>query len=45
MSIRIPPNTLGESNVHVYGELLGMSEAEIEALEAEGYIGHSYTPA
>ncbi len=38
----IPPNMLGEHNGYVYGEMLGLSEEEIEALWADGVIGEEY---
>jgi crotonobetainyl-CoA:carnitine CoA-transferase CaiB-like acyl-CoA transferase len=37
-----PPATFGEHNDYVYRELLGMSEAEIEALRAAGHIATEY---
>ncbi len=43
-SVRLPPNTLGEHNEYVYGELLGMSALEIEGLRAEGIIGEAFPP-
>ena len=42
--IRIPANCLGEHNDYVYGELLGMSPAEIEELKKEKYIGDTFLP-
>ena len=36
---RIPPPLLGQHNREVFGQLLGMTEAEIVALEEEGVIG------
>ncbi|MFW6125605.1 MAG: CaiB/BaiF CoA transferase family protein [Chloroflexota bacterium] len=42
VGIRIPPNCLGEHNEYVYGQLLGMSEAEIEHLQEEQLIGDTY---
>lgn len=38
-------NLLGEHNREVLCGLLGMSEAEVEALASAGVIGESYTPA
>ena len=35
---------LGEHNRYVYGELLGMSDEEIEALETKGVTGTVPTP-
>ncbi len=43
-SVRLPPNTLGEHNDYVYGELLGMSAKEIEGLRGEGIIGEAFPP-
>jgi crotonobetainyl-CoA:carnitine CoA-transferase CaiB-like acyl-CoA transferase len=34
--IRLPPPVFGEHNGYVLRELLGLTDAEIEALEAEG---------
>lgn len=34
--VRVPPPMFGEHNRYVFGELLGMSDAEIAALETEG---------
>ena len=36
--IRFPGPRLGEHNAHVYGTLLGLSQKELEALEAEGIV-------
>jgi formyl-CoA transferase len=36
--IRFPGPQLGEHNAHVYGTLLGLSQKELEALEAEGIV-------
>jgi formyl-CoA transferase len=36
--IRFPGPQLGEHNAHVYGTLLGLSGAELEALAAEGIV-------
>ncbi|MBI4498875.1 MAG: CoA transferase [Chloroflexi bacterium] len=44
LSVRIPPSPLGEYNAFVYGELLGLSEADVLRLQAEGYIGTEYAP-
>ncbi|MBN1614447.1 MAG: CoA transferase [Deltaproteobacteria bacterium] len=44
MSIRMAPPCLGEHNDYIYGELLGMTKAEIEALKAENLIGDAYLP-
>ncbi len=43
--IRTPPCCLGEHNDYVYGELLGYSSEEIEALQAAGHIGDTYVEA
>ena len=43
-SVRLPPNTLGEHNDYVYGEILGMSAKEIEGLRGEGIIGEAFPP-
>jgi len=37
--IRVPPPCFGEHNRWVFGELLGLSDDEIAALEAEGVTG------
>ena len=37
-----PPNGLGEHNDWVYGEVLGLSVGEIDALRAAGVIGEEY---
>jgi crotonobetainyl-CoA:carnitine CoA-transferase CaiB-like acyl-CoA transferase len=37
--VRIPPPSFGEHNRYVFSELLGLSDDEIEALEAEGVTG------
>jgi crotonobetainyl-CoA:carnitine CoA-transferase CaiB-like acyl-CoA transferase len=37
--VRLPAPAFGEHNAYVFGELLGLSEAEIAALEAEGVTG------
>ena len=41
---RMAPPCLGEHNEYVYRELLGVSPAEYEKLEAEGHIGLDYAP-
>ncbi|MBI3329067.1 MAG: CoA transferase [Nitrospinae bacterium] len=41
-SIRRPPVRMGEHNAYVYRELLGLSDAEIEELRAEGHIGMDF---
>jgi len=41
-SIRLPPVRMGEHNTYVYRELLGLSDAEIEELRAEGHIGMDF---
>jgi crotonobetainyl-CoA:carnitine CoA-transferase CaiB-like acyl-CoA transferase len=38
-AVDIPPATYGEHNRYVYGDLLGMSDEEIDDLEAQGVIG------
>ncbi|MQF69875.1 CoA transferase [SAR202 cluster bacterium AD-804-J14_MRT_500m] len=38
------PNSLGEHNQDVYGDLLGLSDSEIEYLKAEGVIGDTFPP-
>ncbi len=43
-SVRLSPNTLGEHNDYVYGDLLGMSAKEIEGLHGEGIIGEAFPP-
>ena len=40
----IPPNTLGEHNDYVYGQLLGLSAKEIDGLRSDGIIGEEYPP-
>jgi crotonobetainyl-CoA:carnitine CoA-transferase CaiB-like acyl-CoA transferase len=37
--VRMPPPSFGEHNRYVFGELLGLSDEEIAALEAEGVTG------
>jgi crotonobetainyl-CoA:carnitine CoA-transferase CaiB-like acyl-CoA transferase len=37
--VRVPPPCFGEHNHWVFGELLGLSDEEIAALEAEGVTG------
>jgi crotonobetainyl-CoA:carnitine CoA-transferase CaiB-like acyl-CoA transferase len=37
--VRMPPPSFGEHNRYVFGELLGLTEEEIAALEAEGITG------
>ena len=44
VTLRTPPCLLGEHNDYVYRDLLGLSEAEIERLEAAGHIATSYDP-
>ena len=39
---RIPANSLGQHNEDVYGQLLGMKAAELEAMERDGIIGREY---
>ena len=43
--IRMPPCCLGEHNDYVYGELLGYSTEEIDALKAAKHIGDTYIEA
>jgi crotonobetainyl-CoA:carnitine CoA-transferase CaiB-like acyl-CoA transferase len=38
--VRLPAPCFAEHNGYVFGELLGLSAAEIESLEAEGVIGN-----
>ena len=38
-AVRWPSPLLGEHNRYVYGELLGMSDRDVDLLEAEGVIG------
>ena len=45
IAIRHAAPTLGERNREVFGGLLGMSEAQIDALEADGVIGEILTVA
>jgi crotonobetainyl-CoA:carnitine CoA-transferase CaiB-like acyl-CoA transferase len=42
LTVRHPPCRLGEDNDHVYRELLGYPEAEIERLRALNHIGEVY---
>ncbi|MEE8442841.1 MAG: CoA transferase [Dehalococcoidia bacterium] len=42
--IRLPPNTLGQDNHHVFQDLLGRSPEDVEALYGAGVIGNSYSP-
>jgi len=42
LTVRRPPVRLGEHNGRIYKELLGISDAEYAALEAEGHIGTEY---
>jgi crotonobetainyl-CoA:carnitine CoA-transferase CaiB-like acyl-CoA transferase len=44
LTVRTPPVRLGEHNEYVYKELLGYSDDEYRALEAEGHIGTEYAP-
>ncbi len=44
-TFRSPPCCLGEHNAYVYGELLGLSEEEIERLRQAGHIGDTYADA
>ena len=44
-SLRLPPPKLGQHNEEIYRGLLGYSEAELAALEAQGLVGTSYDPA
>jgi crotonobetainyl-CoA:carnitine CoA-transferase CaiB-like acyl-CoA transferase len=41
--IRTAPALFGEHNAYVYRELLGYSEEELAALEAQGHVTESYT--
>ena len=43
--IRMPPCCLGEHNDYIYGELLGYSAAEIDALKTTNHIGDTYIEA
>jgi crotonobetainyl-CoA:carnitine CoA-transferase CaiB-like acyl-CoA transferase len=38
------PVTFGEHNDYVYREVLGMGDAEIEALRAAGHLATEYDP-
>ena len=38
-TLRMPPPALGEHNAYILGELLGVSDEEIEELEEAGIIG------
>jgi crotonobetainyl-CoA:carnitine CoA-transferase CaiB-like acyl-CoA transferase len=42
LPVRRPPPDLGAHNDYIYGELLGLSAAEVATLEAEGLIGTAY---
>lgn len=44
VTMRTAPCLLGEHNDYVYRELLGLSEAEIEGLAADGHIATYYDP-
>jgi len=39
LGVRLPPPGLGEHDARIYGELLGLSAEEIEALRREDYLG------
>jgi crotonobetainyl-CoA:carnitine CoA-transferase CaiB-like acyl-CoA transferase len=43
--VRLPAPCFAEHNGYVFGELLGLSAAEIESLEAEGVIGRAPLPS
>ena len=38
----LPPNTLGQDNDYVYGQMLGLRDEEIDGLRADGVIGEEY---
>ncbi len=42
IQMRLPPVRLGEHNEYIYKTLLGYSDEEYRALEAEGHIGTDY---
>jgi len=42
VDFRSPPNLLGEHNDYIFGELLGMTQEEIQELEREAFIGSEY---
>lgn len=44
VDLRTAPCLFGEHNDYVYRELLGLSEAEIEKLRAEGHIAETFAP-
>jgi crotonobetainyl-CoA:carnitine CoA-transferase CaiB-like acyl-CoA transferase len=44
VDLRDAPCLFGEHNDYVYRELLGLSEAEIEKLRAEGHIAETFAP-
>ncbi|MFO0690135.1 MAG: CoA transferase [Myxococcota bacterium] len=39
LGVRLPPPGLGEHDARIYGELLGLTGEEIEALRREDYLG------
>ena len=45
LGTRLPSPTLGQHNEYVLREILGMTAAEVEALEADGLIGSEPTEA
>ncbi len=44
VGLRTPPCLMGEHNDYVYRELLGLSDAEVEAYRAAGHIADGYAP-
>ena len=44
IDLREPPCLFGQHNDYVYREVLGLSEAEIDALAAAGHIATTYAP-
>jgi crotonobetainyl-CoA:carnitine CoA-transferase CaiB-like acyl-CoA transferase len=44
VDLREPPCLFGEHNDYVYREVLGFSDAEIEALREQGHIAETYAP-
>lgn len=44
LGVRLPPVRLGEHNEYVYKTLLGVTDDEYRAFEAEGHVGMEYAP-